>query len=83
LLRDEIRIADARMARIDPRRRPYYRPTDRMAILELKGLCFMAHLGGSLTTSTLAAWRISAKPLVNTGLRSWIRYLFLKLGDQP
>jgi putative transposase len=37
LLREEIRIKDARMARIGPRRRPCYPPpTERMAILELK-----------------------------------------------
>ena len=36
LLREELRIKDVRMARIDPRRRPYYPPTERMAILELK-----------------------------------------------
>ena len=34
----ETRIKDARMAKIDPRRRPYYRPTERMAILELKAV---------------------------------------------
>jgi len=27
LLREEIRIKDARMAKVDPHRRPYYRPT--------------------------------------------------------
>jgi hypothetical protein len=27
---------DARMARINPHRRPYYPPTERMAILELR-----------------------------------------------
>lgn len=36
LLREEIRIKDARMARIDPRRRPHYPPISRMAILELR-----------------------------------------------
>jgi len=36
LLREELRIKDARMAKIDPHRRPYYRPTERMAILKLK-----------------------------------------------
>ena len=36
LLREEIRVKDARMAKIAPRRRPYYPPTGRMAILELK-----------------------------------------------
>ena len=36
LLREEIRIKDARMVRINPGRRPYCPPTERMAILELK-----------------------------------------------
>ncbi len=36
LLREEIRIKDARLAKIHSRRRPYYPPTERMAILELK-----------------------------------------------
>ena len=36
LLEEELRIKDARMAMIDPHRRPYYRPIERMAILELK-----------------------------------------------
>jgi len=36
LLREELRIKDARLAKIDPRRRPYYPPTERMASLELK-----------------------------------------------
>ena len=38
LLREELRIKDARMERVAPRRRPYYRPTERMAILELRAL---------------------------------------------
>ena len=36
LLREELRIKDARMAKIDPRRRPYCPPAERMAILERK-----------------------------------------------
>jgi len=36
LLREEIRIKDARMGRIGPRTRPQYPPTQRMAILQLK-----------------------------------------------
>ncbi len=36
LLEEELRIKDGRMAMIDPHRRPYYRPIERMAILELK-----------------------------------------------
>jgi len=60
LFREEIRIKDARMAKIDPRRRPYYPPVERMAILELK-----AARGWSLAQAaravlvepdTIAAW---------------------------
>ena len=36
LLREEMRIKDARMARLNPFRRPHYPPTERLAILELK-----------------------------------------------
>ena len=38
LLREELRIKDARAARIPARHRPRYRPTERMAILELKAI---------------------------------------------
>jgi len=36
LLQEELRIKDTRLAKIDPRRRPHYPATERMAILELK-----------------------------------------------
>jgi hypothetical protein len=36
LLREEIRIKDARMDYITPHRRPRYGPFERMAILELR-----------------------------------------------
>jgi len=36
LLREEIRIKDARMAALSAHRRPFYPPTQRMAILELR-----------------------------------------------
>jgi putative transposase len=36
LVREEMRIKDNRMARIPPHRRPFYPPTERMAILELR-----------------------------------------------
>ncbi|MCU0691855.1 MAG: hypothetical protein MUF54_10675, partial [Polyangiaceae bacterium] len=36
LLKEELRIKDARMAHIPPRQRPHYPPTERLAILELK-----------------------------------------------
>jgi len=60
LLREELRIKDARLAKIDPRRRPYYPSAERMAILELK-----AARGWSLVQAaraflvepdTIAAW---------------------------
>ena len=36
MLREELRIKDARLATLDPRRRPHYRPTERMSIVELR-----------------------------------------------
>ena len=36
LLLEEIRIKDARIAHIEPRQRPQYDPTDRLAILLLR-----------------------------------------------
>ncbi len=60
LLREEIRIKDARMARIDPRRRPQYPPTQRMAILELRAArqWSLERTARTLlvTTATLASW---------------------------
>ena len=60
LLHEELRIKDTRIAKIDPRHRPFYPPTERMAILELK-----AARGWSLAQTarvflvepdTIAAW---------------------------
>ena len=36
LLREEIRIKDARMQHLEAQKRPHYPPTDRLAILELR-----------------------------------------------
>ena len=36
MLQEELRIKDARLARIPPRNRPHYPPTDRLAVLALK-----------------------------------------------
>src|SRR5687768_8397275 len=36
LLKEELRIKDARMARIDPAQRPHYPPVERLAILALR-----------------------------------------------
>jgi transposase InsO family protein len=60
LLHEEARIKDARMASINPHRRPHYPPAERLAILELK-----AARGWSLeqtarvfhvTAPTIASW---------------------------
>ena len=60
LLREEIRIKDARLARIPAVRRPHYQPTERLAFLELRAL-----RGWSLTQTarvfhvtpaTIASW---------------------------
>ena len=39
ILQERLRIADLRMSRIPPHRRPRYSPIERMQILELKALC--------------------------------------------
>jgi putative transposase len=36
LLKEELRIKDARMEKIEPKTRPHYPPTERLAILELR-----------------------------------------------
>ncbi|MGH9461094.1 MAG: DDE-type integrase/transposase/recombinase, partial [Vicinamibacteria bacterium] len=60
LLREETRIKDTRMQHIDPKKRPHYPPTERLAILELR-----AARGWSLaqtartflvTPLTIASW---------------------------
>jgi len=60
LLREEIRIKDARMALIAPQRRSHYPPTERMAILQLKAArgWSMAQTARAflLTPPTIAEW---------------------------
>ncbi|MBI2375942.1 MAG: helix-turn-helix domain-containing protein [Deltaproteobacteria bacterium] len=36
LLREELRLNDARLTRLDARKRPHYKPAERLAILELR-----------------------------------------------
>ena len=45
LLREELRLKDARMAQIVPQRRPHYGPVERMAILELRSAVAIARTG--------------------------------------
>ena len=60
LLREEIRIEDARMRRIAPHRRPQYQPVERMAILELRaaqGWSSRQTANAFLVTdATIASW---------------------------
>jgi transcriptional regulator with XRE-family HTH domain len=60
LLLEELRIKDARMARIPPQRRPHYPPTERLAILELRAArgWSLAQTASRLliTPLTVAAW---------------------------
>ncbi len=60
LLREELRIKDARMASIPARERPYYPPTERMAILQLKAGRSWSNAqtarGFLLTAETIANW---------------------------
>ncbi|MFC1610369.1 transposase [Myxococcota bacterium] len=60
LLTEELRIKDARMASLDPRRRPHYRPTERLAILELRAArgWSMAQTARALLVvpATIASW---------------------------
>ena len=60
LLREQMRIKDTRMESIPPRRRPFYPPRQRMAILELKaarGWSLEQAAGAFLVTAaTIASW---------------------------
>src|SRR5258708_18853999 len=60
LLQEEVRIKDARMAGILPHRRPFYRATERLAILELRAARgWSLQQTGSvflITAATVASW---------------------------
>jgi transcriptional regulator with XRE-family HTH domain len=55
-----MRIKDARMAQISPHRRPYYPPTERMAILELRAARGWSQEQTAdaflVTAATIASW---------------------------
>ena len=53
LLKEEIEIKDERFRRLSPHRRPYYRPIQRMLILQLKAA------RGWSTSQTAKAFLIS------------------------
>jgi transposase-like protein len=60
LLREEIRIKDARLKRIPPAERPHYPPTERLAILELRAMrgWWLAQTARvfHVTPETIASW---------------------------
>jgi putative transposase len=60
LLREEVRIKDARMKRIPAPRRPHYLPTERMGILELRAARGWSLVQTArvflLTADTVSAW---------------------------
>ena len=60
LLREEIRIEDARLARIAPHRRPHFPATERMAILQLRATRAWSLEQTArvfhLTAATVASW---------------------------
>jgi hypothetical protein len=60
LLGEEMRIKDARMAQIDPHRRPHYPPVERMAILQLRAVrgWSLEQTAGPLymTAPTISSW---------------------------
>ena len=60
LLKEEIRIKDARLLCWDPRKRPQYPPTERMAILELRAARSWSKQKTAdafhLTAATITTW---------------------------
>jgi transposase InsO family protein len=74
LLREEIRIKDARLARIPPFQRPHYQPTERLAILELRAArgwsLAQAARVFQLTAATVASW---GKRLDEEGTEALVR----------
>jgi len=60
LLREELRIHQAHMAQRPPHRRPYYPPTERMAILQLRAARYWSleqvAKAFLVTAETLASW---------------------------
>ena len=60
LLKEELRLKDARMSRIPAQRRPHYLPTERLAILELRAARGWSRVQTAdhllVTPATVASW---------------------------
>jgi putative transposase len=93
LLREELRVKDARMAQVTPHKRPQYPPLDRMAILELRAarawsLTETARIF-QVTAATIGSWLLrmdeqSDRPLVGNStpvhkFPQHVRYLVQRL----
>jgi transposase InsO family protein len=74
LLREELRIKDARLNRISPNHRPHYTPTERLAILELKAARGWSDIQAAevfmVCPDTIAFW---TKMLDDIGPKSLLR----------
>jgi len=71
LLKEELRIKDARLAQVPPSQRPHYPPTERLAILALQQARHcnaQVAIAFLITAPTIAAWkrRIDDPELVRT-----------------
>ena len=72
LLKEELRIKDARLAQLRPSQRPHYPPTERLAILALQQARHWSNaqvaIAFLITAPTIAAWkrRIDDPELVRT-----------------
>src|SRR3989475_6533282 len=73
LLREEIRIKDARMEQLEAHRRPHYPPVARLAILELR-----AARGWSLAQTA----RYRALPC-SASVRRFLEAAFQRAGERP
>ena len=71
LLKEEIRIKDGRTGKMDPRKRPRYSPSDRMAILELKSA------RGWTIAETARIFQVEAETI-----SSWMARLEFELPDK-
>ncbi|MBI2378172.1 MAG: hypothetical protein HYV07_29490, partial [Deltaproteobacteria bacterium] len=67
LLREELRRKDARLARLDARKRPHYKPAERLAILQLR-----AARGWSLAETAWALTKIPPDLLTKNLPLSWL-----------
>ncbi len=85
LLREELRIKDARMARIPASKRPHYEPTERLAILEVRAArCWSLERTAQVfqvSAATIASW--GKKQPTSKQTCRFLRGLIGKVGTAP